>query len=112
VATRIAALIREQDVLARYGGEEFAILLPDATPETVRAVAERVRAGVEQLGLAHAGLAPPGIVTVSLGYGCIWPHRGAIMRDLVAVADGQLYAAKRGGRNIAMCAAGGDGPTA
>lgn len=110
VATRIAALIREQDVLARYGGEEFAILLPDATPETVRGVAERVRAGVEQLGLAHAGMAPPGIVTLSLGYGCISPHRGAIMRDLVAIADGQLYAAKRGGRNMAMCSHAGDGP--
>jgi diguanylate cyclase (GGDEF)-like protein len=102
VAARIGTLIREQDVLARYGGEEFAILLPDASPETVRSVAERVREGVEQLGLDHAGLLLPGIVTLSLGYGCISPHRGAIMRDLVAIADGELYAAKRGGRNVAM----------
>ncbi|HYP62594.1 MAG TPA: diguanylate cyclase [Acidocella sp.] len=110
VAARIAALIREQDVLARYGGEEFAILLPDATPETVRGVAERVRAGVEALALAHAGLSPSGIITLSLGYGCISPHRGAIMRDLVAIADGELYAAKRGGRNMAMSARDDDGP--
>ncbi len=103
VAARIGMLIREQDVLARYGGEEFAILLPDATPEAVRNVAERVREGVEQLCLEHAGLMPPAIVTLSLGYGCVSPHRGAIMRDLVAIADGELYAAKRGGRNMAMC---------
>ncbi len=100
VAARIGTLIREQDVLARYGGEEFAILLPDASPETVRGVAERVRQGVEELGLTHEGMAPPGIVTLSLGYGCIAPHRGAIMRDLVAIADSKLYAAKRNGRNI------------
>jgi diguanylate cyclase (GGDEF)-like protein len=122
VAARIGALIREQDVLARYGGEEFAILLPDASAETVRGVAERVREGVEALGLVHDGLAPRGIVTVSLGYGCISPHRGAIMRDLVAIADGELYAAKRGGRNKAVSgqalsaragrARAGDGPTA
>jgi diguanylate cyclase (GGDEF)-like protein len=112
VAARIATLIREQDVLARYGGEEFAILLPDATPETVRNVAERVREGVEQLGLAHSGMLPPGIVTLSLGYGCISPHRGAIMRDLVAIADCELYAAKRGGRNIAMCSQPCEGPAA
>ena len=110
VAARIAMLIREQDVLARYGGEEFAILLPDASPETVRSVAERVREGVEQLGLAHAGMVPPGILTLSLGYGCISPHRGAIMRDLVAIADGELYAAKRGGRNMAVCSQAWDGP--
>ncbi len=103
VAGRIAGLIREQDVLARYGGEEFAILLPGATPETVRGVAERVRAGVEALCIAHDGLTPPGIVTLSLGYACIAPHRGAVMRDLVALADGELYAAKRGGRNMAVC---------
>jgi diguanylate cyclase (GGDEF)-like protein len=100
VAARIGTLIREQDVLARYGGEEFAILLPDASPETVRGVAERVRQGVEELGLTHEGMVPPGIVTLSLGYGCIAPHRGAIMRDLVAIADSKLYAAKRNGRNI------------
>ncbi len=102
VAARIATLIREQDVLARYGGEEFAILLPGATPEDVRGVAERVRAGVEALGIPHAGLTPAGVVTVSLGLGCIFPHEGAIMRDLVALADGELYAAKRGGRNQAV----------
>lgn len=110
VAARMATLIREQDVLARYGGEEFAILLPDASPETVRSVAERVREGVEQLGLVHAGLVPAGIVTLSLGYGCISPHMGAIMRDLVAIADSELYAAKRGGRNMAMCSQAWDGP--
>lgn len=104
VAARISALIREQDVLARYGGEEFAILLPDATPEIVRGVAERVRQGVERLGLDHAGLTPQGIVTLSLGYGCVLPHGGAIMRDLVALADGELYAAKRAGRNLAFSA--------
>lgn len=104
VAARMALLIREQDVLARYGGEEFAILLPDATPETVRGVAERVRAGVEALGIAHEALSPTGIVTMSLGYGCISPRRGAIMRDLVAIADGELYAAKRSGRNMAKSA--------
>lgn len=113
VAARIAGLIREQDVLARYGGEEFAILLPDAAPETVRGVAERVREGVEQLGLAHEGLTPPGIVTLSLGLGCLIPQRGAIMRDLIAMADGELYAAKRSGRNRVMCStAGAPGPAA
>jgi PleD family two-component response regulator len=75
----------------------------------VRSVAERVRVGVEELGLDHAGLEPPGVVTLSLGYGCISPHRGAIMRDLVAIADGELYAAKRGGRNVAMCSQAWDG---
>lgn len=102
VAARVATLIREQDVLARYGGEEFAILLPDATLDIVRNVAERVREGVEALGIAHAGTVPAGVVTLSLGYGCLTPHQGAIMRDLVAIADGELYAAKRGGRNMAM----------
>jgi GGDEF domain-containing protein len=48
-------------------------------------------------------------VTLSLGYGCVSPQRGAIMRDRVAIADSELYAAKRGGRNMAMCSQGWDG---
>jgi hypothetical protein len=87
-----------------------ALLDIRATPETVRGVAERVRAGVEQLAIAHAGLSPVGIVTLSLGYGCMSPHRGVIMRDLVAISDGELYAAKRCGRNVAMCAQDDDRP--
>jgi diguanylate cyclase (GGDEF)-like protein len=99
VAARMAGLIREEDMLARYGGEEFAIILPDASVDVVLAVAERVRAGVAALGLEHAGLNPPGIVTLSLGLASLQPGGGINVRDLVAMADTDLYGAKRGGRN-------------
>ncbi|MDD2706276.1 MAG: GGDEF domain-containing protein, partial [Acidocella sp.] len=97
VAACMAGLIREEDMLARYGGEEFAIILPDASVDIVMAVAERVRAGVEALRLEHAGLNPPGIVTLSLGLASLQPGGGISVRDLVAMADTDLYGAKRGG---------------
>lgn len=99
VASRIASLVREEDVVTRYGGEEFTIILPNASPETVLAVAERVRAGVEMLGIEHAGINPSGVITLSLGLASLWPNASNNVRDLIAMADADLYDAKRSGRN-------------
>ena len=47
VGSTIARSVREADIVYRYGGEEFSILLPGATPEEARVVAERVRSAIE-----------------------------------------------------------------
>ena len=49
VARRIRAAVRPEDSLARIGGDEFVVLCPRlADPQDVRAVAERVRATLDQ----------------------------------------------------------------
>jgi diguanylate cyclase (GGDEF)-like protein len=46
VANRLRAFVRDEDTLARVGGDEFAILLEQATDDTVPArVAERILEG-------------------------------------------------------------------
>lgn len=80
------------DLLARFGGEEFVVILPttmDAAFETL----ERMRART------------PGGQTVSVGLASCDPDETA--DELLARADGALYAAKAAGRDRIQRAGGG-----
>lgn len=40
-------LCSDKDFVCRYGGEEFAALIVDTNPDTLRGLAEKIRAGIE-----------------------------------------------------------------
>lgn len=91
-------LHRPSDIVARIGGEEFAVLLPNTEAGGAGEHAERIRAGVESLTLAHPG---GGVVTVSIGVAVISDLAGPQDPDeLLALADRALYRAKDAGRNL------------
>ena len=91
VARVLGQQVRGSDLAARYGGEEFALLLPDTELDVAFHVAERVRAAVARSSV------PQGPVTVSIGLATA--IEGCLPEELIAAADGALYAAKAGGRN-------------
>lgn len=95
---RITGRARRSDFAARYGGEEFAVLLQGADREIALQVAERLRKGVEDLLMAHAG-APWGFVSISVGVASIVPAERANPQELTEAADACLYEAKQAGRN-------------
>jgi diguanylate cyclase (GGDEF)-like protein len=80
-------------VAARFGGEEFCLLLPGATVEQARAVAETVRAGIGQVRMSE-GVVPAASVGVA-----VFPDHGETGEELMHAADLALYDAKLGGRN-------------
>ena len=92
------ALVRPGDVLARYGGEEFIVLLQEAGSTGAIVVAERLRAAVEALRIAHPDPSP-GVVTVSIGAASAALQSCASTESLIAAADKALYEAKSSGRN-------------
>lgn len=85
--------IRPGDALARYGGEEFAILLRDANGDLVIAIAERLRADIEQMVVGRKKIR----VTASLGVAESCPAESAL--EFVARCDRALYQSKEDGRN-------------
>lgn len=98
VASAIRISVRiGQDIVARYGGEEFVVILPDAGLEDAIAIGERVRLGVENLGLRNPKATPP-LLTVSVGVTSVQPN-GDSPLSLVRTADRALYQAKFHGRN-------------
>ncbi len=103
------AVQRTGDLVARYGGEEFAVLLPATDLPGALKVAERLREGLELLGLPHDAV-PGGHVTASFGVAALVPLLGQEPEDLIEAADAALYRAKSDGRNLVR-AGGPEGET-
>ncbi len=103
VLTAVAALLRATvDVdtdgfVARLGGEEFLLVLPGVGPAEVTGRLESACTRIR----AHPWASLTGTlpVTVSIGAVCAEPGPAFGQGDLLAAADSNLYAAKRGGRD-------------
>jgi len=89
---------RATDHAVRYGGEEFAIILPDTNVQGAMIVGERVRSGVEKLGIRHRKSPISEVVTVSLGI-TVELATETLPHTIIASADEALYQAKQNGRN-------------
>jgi len=97
VADAIRGALREYDVPARFGGDEFAILMPETTLAEAMTVAERVRRGVEAIGLK---LSDGTTVAASVSIGVsVFPGHAGTASELLAAADRAVYQAKALGRN-------------
>jgi diguanylate cyclase (GGDEF)-like protein len=88
--------VREVDLAARWGGEEFAVILPGTDLEGAAQLAERLRLAIAGRRLVSLDGAS---VVVSASFGAGSSRGGVGLRELVEVADGALYRAKRAGKN-------------
>ena len=98
------SLHRGGDFVARYGGEEFAVILPATDAEHATDVAEKIRAAVTALGIAHADNTATTVVSISLGVASTVPDHAGDGVSLLQIADRALYLAKDGGRNRVLTA--------
>lgn len=95
IAQTIQYNVRASDFLARIGGEEFVVLLAETDLDGAKAVAEKIRYGIELLEFVYQGTSVP--ITISGG---IAEFSGDDRVDDVYLrADKALYLAKKEGRN-------------
>lgn len=97
VSERFLNAVRESDTVARLGGDEFVLLLENIeTAEHATLVAEKVIASLAE----HFDLnGSVGKVGASIGI-ALFPDDSQDARELLSHADGAMYRAKHGGKNI------------
>lgn len=93
VAGALSGRVRADDTVARFGGEEFVIVLPHTDSRGAMRIAEDLRSAVERITTFSFS------VQVSIGVATSEKASRLSAEELLAAADGALYAAKRAGRN-------------
>lgn len=111
VARTVADELRGGDILGRLGGEEFAVILPTAKRIHAIAVAERIRAAVQE----RCAIVGEDQVELTVSVGAA-EYLGAdeSFDSLMERADRSMYNAKGSGRNIVVAdpATPSNGPAA
>jgi len=85
-------------VVARYGGEEFSIILPGATAEEARALANGIRKAINDTYFAGVEIFPHGCLSFSAGVAQLTKEIYD-KSQLVDRADQAMYYAKKQGKN-------------
>ncbi len=91
VAERLAASVRESDVVGRMGGDEFALVLVQADAEAAEAKAASLATLFEQEPLPIGD----GTLRIRLSYGVREIGPDADAESMIADADTAMFAAKR-----------------
>jgi len=99
LVSNIRRMLRVSDLVGRIGGEEFLVVSHSVKEADLMALAERIRAAIENASFAIGD--EPHALTVSIGAAIV----DANEPDMMAArrrADTALYEAKRAGRNCVM----------
>ncbi len=89
---------RHYDLVSRFEGGRFSVLLPGASGEGVKRIAEEFRAEIAALDWPHER-SQFGRVTVSVGWASMLPETDRKPELLVSAADAALASAKKKGKN-------------
>ncbi|HEX5616292.1 MAG TPA: sensor domain-containing diguanylate cyclase [Acidimicrobiia bacterium] len=100
-ARRIESCLREQDVVGRLGGDEFLVLLREVdSVHDAELIALRILDALAAPWLAGDAAVP---ITASIGIATL-DHPSTSADELIRLADGAMYEAKRRGRRQAVLA--------
>jgi diguanylate cyclase len=96
VVQRFARVLRDSDILSRVGGDEFTLTVQqDLTIEALTNLSNRLIKSLDSK-ISVAGKSMQ--LGVSIGI-AIFPHHASNVDDLISMADGAMYAAKKAGKN-------------
>lgn len=87
--------IRSTDHLGRWGGEEFIIICPESCQYSIKVVAEKCRAAIENHRFNHVN-------NITASFGVSIYNKEYSIQTLIHEADQNLYTAKEKGKNLVV----------
>lgn len=98
LAQTVKSMIRSVDKVYRYGGEEFAVVLSRCDETQAFAMADKIRAKIEQSNLLYSGKS----VFVTISVGVTIHQMGDTFDTLLGRADKALFCAKKSNKNCTV----------
>jgi diguanylate cyclase (GGDEF)-like protein len=98
VAQLIKSSVRNIDAVGRYGGEEFLAVLPETDGEAAFTMAERVRSRIEDEYFVYEDQ----VIKLTLSGGLARYTDQIDASRLIRIADDNLLAAKKQGKNMVL----------
>lgn len=95
ISSRLERSFRETDVICRWGGEEFLVILDEANSDKARRIVDRIRQELSKSIEINESL----FLTVTMSFGLASTLETQSPKDLIKMADENLYRAKNNGRN-------------
>lgn len=86
----LESCVRQGELLARWGGDEFMVVLPKASLEDAKGLAERIRQALKRSDAT---------ANITLSFGVVQLQGDEHPRDLMARADKALYRSKATGKD-------------
>lgn len=100
IAEVFQRMVRVIDTATRYAGDEFLIILPVTNAQGALLAGERLRRAVEKEEILYKGQTLK--AEISVGVGAYPSEKVHDLNSLLEVADQNLYAAKKNGRNCTI----------
>ncbi|HEX3044335.1 MAG TPA: diguanylate cyclase [Bacillota bacterium] len=94
----LKAIIPEKQFVCRCGGDEFAIILADATPQSIEEIAYDFKKSFREQGAQYFPEDLSKKITFSMGLS-EYPHLSSSKEELISQADMALYHAKNLGKD-------------
>lgn len=90
---------RPSDLVGRFGGDEFSLVFGNTTTEQSLVVINKLINDIREMKIPNTLSPIKQTVTVSIGLATMNPDRQNKVKDLINIADKQLYSAKEKGSN-------------
>jgi diguanylate cyclase (GGDEF)-like protein/PAS domain S-box-containing protein len=90
IANILRSSFRKTDIIARVGGDEFIILAPEAMPESLNVMLNRLNANIDKYNLSSNSFK----ISLSIGYVYFNPDDARTLEQIMEAADKMMYQEK------------------
>ncbi len=81
---------RKTDIIARVGGDEFIVLAPEAIPESLNVMLNRLNANIDKFNVSNNSHK----ISLSIGYAYFNPDESKTLDEIIEIADKKMYEEK------------------